>query len=97
MEPSITSNLCQNHPLDFSDCGVFALIEGPLLEALSADQAGRGQDLEVFTCSRLADSQFPRNQDATHAIFDKVAVNLRWKVRWRVFQPIENLQSAVVG
>ena len=97
MEPSITSNLCQNHPLDFSDCGVVALVECPLLDALSADQAGGCEDLEVFASGRLAYRQFPRNQDATHAIFDKVAVNLRWKVRWRVFQPIENLQSAVVG
>jgi len=97
MEPSITSNLCQNHPLDLSDCGVVALVEGPLLHALSANQGGRGQDLEVFTRGRLADSQLPGNQDATYAVFHQVAVHLWREVRSRVFQPIQNLQSALIG
>src|SRR5262249_54942636 len=83
--------------LDFRNAPLVSLIKRPLLDPLRAQQTGLGQDPQVLAGGRLADLQFLRNVDAADAIGDEVAIDLWGEVRTRILQPVENVESPIVG
>src|SRR5690349_13495126 len=66
-----------NRLLDTADRVLVAPVEGPLFDALGAQQAGRTQDFEVLAHGRLADAELLGDQHAAHAVLRQVAVLLR--------------------
>lgn len=82
---------------EFLDSGLVPLVKCPLLDSLRADKARLQEELHVFAGRRLADAQFPGDQDAAYAVGDEVSVNLRREVSAGVLQPPKNLPSAGVG
>ena len=51
----------------------------------------------MFAGGRLTDVQFASDQHPAHAVFDQITVNLRREMLRGVFEPTQDLQSAVVG
>ena len=56
------------------------LIECPVFDPLSANQAGLGQEAEVFAHTGLGDSQLLGYEEATHPILHQVTIHLWWKM-----------------
>jgi hypothetical protein len=83
--------------LDFADGGFVAAVEGPLADALAADQASVRQDFQVFARCRLADVKFPGDQYAAHAVRNEIPVDLRREVAARLAEPGEYLEPPLVG
>jgi len=51
----------------------------------------------MFTGGRLRGFQLTRDENAADAVFDQVSVSLGREMLGRVLQPIEELQTLVVG
>ena len=64
----LTLDFGQDCFLKLPDPGFIAFIEGPLFNALPANQATLAEDLQVFTRGGLADPKFLRDEDTAHAV-----------------------------
>ncbi len=89
-------NVQQHRLLDLPDLSLISLIEGPLLDPLPSQETCLRQDLQVFAGRWMTDAEFSRNQQAADTVLNQVAVDLRGKVAPRIFQPLQDLQPAVV-
>jgi len=83
--------------LQFPDAFFIPLIERPLLYFFALDQASPHHDIEVFTCGWLADLESLGDGQAANPILYKISVNLGRKPVNGPFQPLENLQTPVIG
>jgi hypothetical protein len=90
------SQLVADRSLEAGDCFFVALVERPLLDAIGVDEARRHKDAHMLAQCRLTDAEFLGDQQATHAIFHKVAVDLRTEMPRRLLEPVEDLKAAVV-
>ncbi len=90
-------DLREDELFDFAYARFIALIEGPLLDALAANQAGNIQDFEMFAGGGLADAQFPGDVEAANAVTEEIAVDLRGKVAAGILEPGQNLEAAATG
>jgi hypothetical protein len=79
---------------DLADLGFVATVEGPLADALATDQAGVGEDLEVFAGGGLRDAELAGDEDAADAVGDSIAVDLGREVAGRLAEPREDLKAA---
>ena len=74
------SNIRKDSRLESFDFALVAFIKCPLFDALSADQPGLGQYLEVLTDCWLTHPKFLSDQYAAHSILDQIAIDLRRKM-----------------
>src|SRR5207237_7557694 len=87
------SQLRADRALDRADRVLVAPVEGPLLDALGAQQAGLGQHLQMLAHGRLADAELLGDQHAANAVARQVAVDLRRKMPLWLLQPFEDLEA----
>src|SRR5215472_11477350 len=94
-----SANLNQPGDLLFygADRFLVALIERPLFDALSLDQSGQREHLEVFARGRLADAELVGDEAAADAVLDEISVDLRRKMGARILQPLQDLKAPLVG
>src|ERR1700749_4303561 len=78
------SNLVVNYTLDGRNRVLVAPVHRPLLDALGAHEFRRDQDAHVLAQRRGADAELFGDQEATDAVFDQVAVDLRPEMPFRV-------------
>jgi len=83
--------------LYFPNCGLIALVKGPLLDPLSANKACVRQNFQVFTRRWMADTQLSGDQQATDPVPDEVSVNLRGKMLPGVLQPEQYFDPLLIG
>jgi hypothetical protein len=87
----------RNHLFELPDARLVPFVKRPLPDPLAVDQASLRQNLQVLTGGGLANGQLFRDEQTTHAILHKIAVDLRPEVRPRIVHPFENLQASVIG
>ena len=63
-----TLELCRNRLFQLADSGFIALIKGPLFDALSMDQLGLREDLEMLAGGWRRNTQFLRYEQAADPI-----------------------------
>lgn len=51
----------------------------------------------MLACCGGADTKLISNQNAADSIFDQVAIDLGWKVRSRIFKPLQDLEASFAG
>lgn len=90
------SNIRKDSRLESFDFALVAFIKCPLFDALSADQPGLGQYLEVLTDCWLTHPKFLSDQYAAHSILDQIAIDLRRKMFGRRAKPRQNLQPPLI-
>src|ERR671919_551751 len=83
--------------LELFDAGLVASVEGPLLDPFGTKEPGLQQAPEVLACGRLADAELLGDEQPAHAVLDQIAVDLRWKVRLGLLQPLQDQEPALVG
>src|SRR5207244_3068570 len=83
-------------PLHLGDPPLVPAVEGPLLDALAAHEPGPREDLEMLAGRGLADAELVGDEHAAHAVAHEIPVHLAGEVRSRRFQPVEDLQPALV-
>lgn len=86
----------QNGLLDLLNSYFVALVEGPLLDSLGAGQSSLAQYPHVLARCRLTYVKFACNQAAANSILHQITVDLWREMLCRVFEPLQNLQSALV-
>src|SRR5262245_33266394 len=79
------------------DADLVSFVEGPLFDTSGPEEAGLGEDLEVFARGGLADAELVGDEDAADAVLDEVTVDLWGEVGFGVFEPFEDLEAAFVG
>ena len=70
------------------DFGFIPFVKNPLLDSFGTDQASLAQDLQMFACGRLADTQLASDQHPAHAVLYHIAVNLWREVLDWILEPI---------
>ena len=88
--------LRQNAFLNFRNTGLVALVESPLLNTFRTRKPSLAQNPHMFAEGWLTDAKLASNETAANSILDQVAIDLRGKMSCRVFEPFEDLQSAIV-
>jgi hypothetical protein len=94
---ALHSQIGEEARLDRADLAFIAAVEGPLLDSLGAQQSGLDQDPHMFAQGRLADAELFGDEKRADAILDQIAVGLRREMGARVLQPVEDLETALVG
>lgn len=83
--------------LDLADLSLVALIQGPLLHPLRADQSSVRQHPQMNTGGRLSNAEFLGNENATDTVFDAAATDLFTKVCPGVLEPFQDLKPGPTG
>ena len=91
------SDLGEHGRFQLRDARFIALVERPLLDALGAHQSGLRQYLQMLAHGGLADAELLGDQHPADPVLDKVAVDLRAKMRPRAFQPFQDQQPPIAG
>src|SRR6516225_2793571 len=91
------SDLREDSALELPDARLVPPVEGPLLDALAANETCLGEDLQMLAHGRMSHAKFLRDQHPAHPVLHQVTVNLRREVLCRGSQPLEDLQAALVG
>lgn len=72
LTPAVAGNiflkLGQGHFLQMIDFDLISFVKDPLRNSFGADQPSLAQDLEVFACGRLTDTQLASDQHSAHAV-----------------------------
>src|SRR5215470_19483699 len=89
--PSCVSPVTAKRLLCLGDAVLVALVEDPLLDLLAPDQARPGEQLQMLAAGRRADAQLLRDEQRAYAVFDQIAIALRWEVGRGVTQPLKDL------
>lgn len=77
----------------FGDSFLVALVECPLLDALSSNEARLTQRAKMLARSRLRDTQLIGDEESADPVFDQIAFDLRWEMGAWIFEPMKDLQS----
>src|SRR3954471_20273497 len=91
------SDPCEHGRFQLRNARFIALVERPLLDALGAHQSGLRQYFEVLAYGGLTDAELLGNQHPADPVPDKVAVDLRTKMRSGTFQPFQDQEPPIAG
>src|SRR5258708_36589481 len=83
--------------LDLGNARLVAFVKRPLLDAPAPDETGLNEHAQVLAGGRLADAELLRDEQATDAVLDEIALDLRREVGARRLQPPHGLEAAVRG
>jgi hypothetical protein len=97
LESPLILYLVAQHSLELTDPLLIPPIKRPLLDPLASDQSGVREHPHVLAQGRRADSEFPRKQQSAHPVLDQVSIHLRRKVGFRILEPLQDLESALIG
>src|SRR5216684_434163 len=85
------------HPARLGDALLVAAVEGPLLDPLRLNEPQGGEELEVFVRARFTHAELVGDEQAAHAIFHQISIDLGREVCRRLLQPVEDGQAPLVG
>jgi hypothetical protein len=76
---------------------LISLVKRPLLNALASEETNLREDLQMLRDRGVADAELARDEQSANAVFDEIAVALGREVALGVFQPLQNLETAMVA
>src|ERR1700687_1601055 len=83
--------------LRLGDALLVAAGEGPLLDALGADEAETRENAQMIADAGLRHAQLACDEKAADAVLHQIAVLLGREIPPRALEPLEDLQAARAG